>query len=64
MHLHSSTFDVEKFTSEHVPSSHLPSDFGGVGESVEVLHAKLSEDFLEMRDFLEAEERQAALEFD
>lgn len=64
MHLHSSSFDVDKFTAEHVPRSHLPSDFGGVGESVEKLHEKMYEEFLEMRDFLEAEERQAALEFD
>lgn len=64
MHLHSSALDVEKFTTEHVPRSHLPSDFGGVGESMEILHAKLCEEFLEMRDFFEAEERQAALELD
>lgn len=64
MHLHSSSFDVEKFTAEHVPLTHLPSDFGGSGESVDVLHVKLCEDFLEMREWLEAEERQAAQEFD
>ena len=64
MHLHSSLFDVEKFTSKHVPLTHLPSDFGGVGESVDDLHAKMCEEFLEMRDYFDAEERQAALEFE
>lgn len=64
MHLHSSSLDVEKFTAEHVPRSHLPSDLGGVGESIVVLHDKLRKEFLEMREIFGAEERQAALEFD
>lgn len=63
MHLHSSSLDVDKFTTEHVPRSHLPSDLGGVGESIEVLHEKLCKEFLEMREFFGAEEKQAALEF-
>ena len=64
MHFHSSTFDVEQFSAEHIPSSHLPADYGGVGKCVEVAHARLCEEFLEMREWFEAEERQAALEFD
>jgi hypothetical protein len=53
---------MEKFCAEFVPRSSLPSDHGGVCESVEVLHKKLYEEFLEMREHFLAEEKQAALE--
>lgn len=64
MHLHSSSLDLDKFHADHVPRSCLPSDFGGVCDSVEVLHEKMCKELLEMREFFIAEEKQAALEFD
>lgn len=64
MYLHPSSFDFEQFYAQHVPRSCLPSDFGGVCESVEELHKKLCEEFLEMREFFAVEEKQAALELD
>lgn len=64
MHLHSSSVDLKKIHAEFIPKSSLPSDLGGSCESVEVLHRKLSEEFLEMREYFAAEEKQAALELD
>lgn len=64
MHLHSSSLDLDKFYVEHVPRSCLPSDFGGVCDSTEVLHEKMCKEFLELREYFIAEEKQAALEYD
>lgn len=64
MHLHSSTVDLDEFHAKFIPRTSLPSDFGGVCDSVEVLHEKMCKEFLEMRDFFIDEEKQAALEFD
>lgn len=64
IHLHSPSFDIEKFHAEHVPRSCLPSEFGGVCGSVEDVHEQLSKEFMELREFLALEEKQAALELD
>lgn len=65
MILHSPSLDMDKFCAEYnVPRSCLPSDFGGLCDSVEVLHEKTCKEFLELRDFFIAEEKQAALELD
>lgn len=50
---------MEKFYEDHIPKSSLPSDFGGNLESVEVLHKRHCEEFLRMRNFFLAEEKQA-----
>lgn len=64
MHLHPSNFDREKFYTEHVPKSSLPSNFGGDCESVQTLHDRLSKEFMDMRDYYMVEEKQAALELE
>lgn len=64
MHLHSSSVDLEKIYSEFVPKTSMPSDLGGLCDSVEVLHEMMRKEFLEMREYFAAEERQAALDFD
>lgn len=64
MHLHSSSVDMGKIYSDFIPRSSLPSNLGGLCESVEVLHEKLSREFLEMREYFAAEEKQAALELE
>lgn len=64
MHLHSSSVDFEKIYSEFIPRSSMPSDFGGLCDSVEVLHEKMRKEFLEMREYFAAEEKQATLGFD
>lgn len=56
--------DYEKFYSECVPKSHLPSDFGGDLESVEVLHNKHRESLMELRDYFMMEEQQANLSYE
>lgn len=64
MHLHSASLDLEKFHAEFVPRTSLPADFGGACDTVEVLHEKLCKDFLDMREYFMAEEKQAALQSD
>ena len=61
---HSSNMDYEKFYNECVPKSHLPSDFGGDLESVEVLHMKHRESLMELRDYFISEEQQSNKTFD
>ncbi|CRL02024.1 CLUMA_CG015172, isoform A [Clunio marinus] len=58
LHFHSSNMDYEKFYQECIPKSHLPSDFGGDLESVEVLHKKHREELMELRDYFIFEENQ------
>lgn len=64
IHFHSSNMDYEKFYQECIPQSHLPSDFGGSLESVEVLHQRHRESLMELRDYFMMEEDQSNLKFD
>lgn len=64
LHLHSSNMDMEKFYKEHVPKSCLPSDFGGDLASVKELHDAHCEEFMRLRPYFLAEEKQTALQFD
>jgi len=65
MILHSPSLDMDQFCAEYkIPRSCLPSDYGGLCDSVEVLHEKTTKEFLELRDFFIAEEKLAALEYD
>lgn len=50
--------DFEKFYNEVVPKSCLPSDFGGDLESVDKLHEKHCKEFLELREFFLATDKQ------
>lgn len=56
--------DMEKFYKEHVPKSSLPSDFGGDLPSVKELHEKHCKEFIRLRPFFLAEEKQATLLLD
>lgn len=64
IHFHPPDLDLEKFYKEHVPKSHLPSDFGGDLESVAELHKKHREKLMTLRDYFMMEERQQSSEFD
>lgn len=64
IHFHSSNMDYEKFYREFIPKSCLPSDYGGDLESIEVLHNKQREAFMEMRDYFLMEEGQMNFEYD
>lgn len=56
--------DYEKFYKECIPKSHLPSDFGGDLESVEVLHKQHREMLMELRDYFISEEQQTNMTFE
>lgn len=64
IHFHPSNMDYEKFYADCIPKSHLPSDYGGDLESIEILHNRQRKTFMEMRDYFMLEEKQKNLEFD
>lgn len=64
VHFHTSSIDYEKFYKEHIPKSHLPSDFGGDLPSVAELHKKHREELMTLRDYFLMEDRQRTSEFD
>ena len=56
--------DYEKFYKEHIPRSHLPSDYGGSLASVDELHKKSCQKLMDLKDYFIFEEQQANFEFD
>lgn len=56
--------DYEEFYRDHVPKSHLPSDYGGDLESVENLHQNHVQKLMSLKDYFKFEEMQANFEFD
>lgn len=64
LHLHSPNTDMEKFYTEWIPKSCLPSDYGGDLESIDELHQKHCEEFMRLRPLFLAEEQQATLKLD
>lgn len=56
--------DWEKFYSECIPKSHLPSDFGGDLASVEELHKLHRIKLMGLRDYFVMEEQQMNRTFD
>lgn len=56
--------DYEAFYRDHVPKTHLPSDYGGDLESIEILHQKHTEKLMTLKDYFKFEEMQANFEFD
>ncbi|CAO1407095.1 unnamed protein product [Diamesa tonsa] len=58
LHLHHSSMDYEKFHNEVLPKSCLPSDYGGDLESVEKLHENHCKEFLTLREFFLATDKQ------
>lgn len=57
VHFHTADLDMEKFYRDHIPKSHLPSDYGGDLETVAVLHEKSYERMLTVQDYFTAEEK-------
>lgn len=64
LHLHRSDMDYEAFYRDHVPKSHLPSDYGGDLESVEKLHEQHCKKIMDLKDYFYYEEQQSNFEFD
>lgn len=64
IHFHQGSMDFEKFYSNHVPRSCLPSEYGGDLESIEVLHNKHRKILEQMREPFKTEEMLFNFEFD
>lgn len=64
IHWHSPDADMEKFYSEHIPKSCLPSDYGGDLGSVGELHEKHKMHLAKMKEYFHLEEKQMNYEFD
>lgn len=56
--------DYEKFYSECIPKSCMPSDYGGDLESVEVLHKKNQESLVQMQEYFSFDEQVMNFEFE
>lgn len=50
--------NYEKFFDDHIPKSHMPSDYGGDLDSIKVLHNQHRENLMKMREYFLVEERQ------
>lgn len=55
-HFYSSSIDWEKFYKDCIPKSHLPSNYGGDLESIEVLHEKTCQKIKDIAEYFELEE--------
>lgn len=55
---------MEEFYKKVIPSSSLPSDFGGSLESAEELNDQFRSEFAKLRDYFEAEEQQRGSSWD
>lgn len=56
--------DYEKFYKECIPKTHLPSDYGGDLESVEVMNKQHREGLMALREYFLMDEQQKNFEFD
>jgi hypothetical protein len=56
-HFYSSDINWEKFYEDCIPKSHLPSNYGGDLESVEVLHEKTCQKIIELAEYFECDEK-------
>lgn len=64
LHLHQSNMDMEQFYEKYVPKSCLPSDLGGDLPSIKELHDQHCKEFMRLRPYFLAEEKQAELLLD
>ena len=60
MHLHSPLIDYTKFHKEWIPSSSLPSNFGGELASLSELHENHRKILTDLRDYFIADEEEAS----
>lgn len=56
-YFHGADFDLQKFSQDFIPKTHLPSDLGGDLESVEILNSKTSERLMTLQSYFNAEEK-------
>lgn len=56
-HFHGADLDLQKFSQDFIPKTHLPSDLGGDLESVETLNSKSYKRLMTLQSYFEAEEK-------
>lgn len=61
---HAKSMDCEKFFAEHIPKSHLPSDYGGDLGSIDEINQQQLKAFADMRDYFLMEEKQVMRGYD
>lgn len=65
IHFHSPNVDYKEFQQKHgIPSSHLPSNYGGDLPTLETMHLKQQDEIMEMREYFQLEEAQTHNEYD
>lgn len=64
VHFHPVDIDWDNFYEKFIPKSHLPSDYGGDLESLEVLHNRQCEEFIEMKEYFRIEQQHKSFELD
>ncbi|KAG5679562.1 hypothetical protein PVAND_009122 [Polypedilum vanderplanki] len=64
VYLHTSNINWQDFFQNHIPKSHLPSDYGGELKSIKELHEEQREKMFEIKDYFEFEEMQVDYTFD
>lgn len=64
IHLHKYGTCDEEFFEKYVPRSHMPSDYGGDLETIDVLHEKNRQYLYDMSDYFLIEEQQMKQELD
>lgn len=64
IHLHKTGSSNDDFFNNHIPRSHLPSDYGGDLESCDVLNEKTREKLIDMREYFLFEENQMNLKLE
>jgi hypothetical protein len=57
VYFHSADLDWDNFNLNHIPKTHMPKDYFGDLESVEILHEKSYEKMLTLEDYFKAEEK-------
>lgn len=56
VHFHTSNINWDDFYRDHIPKSHLPSDYGGELDTVEILHKKSCEKLMKLEGYFKYEE--------
>lgn len=64
VHFWTADIDWETFYEKFIPKTHLPSDYGGDLESLEVLHNRQLEEFVEFEKYFQFEEQHKNFELD
>lgn len=64
IHLHKTGESLDNFFRNHIPRSHMPSDYGGDLESCSVLNDETAKKLNEMREYFLFEENQMNLKLE